>query len=142
MAAGIASSASGLLSNSIFDLESVVTLQGTVSRYEWRNPHVYVYVESRDETGQLIEWQLEGDATSIMTRSGWRSTTLRPGDPVTVRMNPDRNAQRHHALVVSLTKADGVFLTPRSGGRASPVGATGFAGLGDSVRGYAGRRIT
>jgi hypothetical protein len=142
MAAGIASSASGHHSNSIFDLESVVTLQGTVSRYEWRNPHVYVYVESRDEAGQLIEWQLEGDATSIMTRSGWRSTTLTPGDPVTVRMNPDRNAQRHHALVVSLTKADGVFLTPRSGGRASPVGATGLAGLWDSVRGYAARRIS
>ena len=138
----IASSASGHHSNSIFDLESVVTLQGTVSLYEWRNPHVYIYVESRDDTGQLVEWQVEGDPTPIMTRSGWAPTTLRPGDPVTVRMHPDRNAQRNHALLVSLAKADGVLLTPRSGGRASSVRATGLAGVWDSVRGYAGRRIS
>ncbi len=137
----LASPVSGHHGNSIFDLASVVTLQGTISRYVWRNPHVYVYVEARDNAGHLVEWQLEGDPTPIMTRSGWASTTLTPGDPVTVRMNPDRNAQRNHALLVSLTKADGVFLTPRSGGRASTVRATGFAGVWDSVRGYTARRV-
>jgi len=142
IAVTVASPVSGHHGNSIFDLQSVVTLQGTVSRYEWRNPHVYIYVESRDDTSQLVEWQLEGDPTPIMIRSGWASTTLRSGDPVTVRMHPDRNAQRNHALLVSLTKADGVLLTPRSGGRASSVRATGLAGVWDSVRGYAGRRIS
>ena len=136
-----ASPVSGHHGNSIFDLESIVTVQGTVTRYGWRNPHVYIYVEARDDTGQLVEWQLEGDPTPIMTRSGWTSTTLAPGDPVTVRMNPDKNAQRNHALLVSLTRADGVFLTPRSGGRASTVRATGLAGVWDSVRGYAARRV-
>ncbi len=138
----ISSPVSGHHGNSIFDLESVVTLEGTVSRYEWRNPHVYIYVESGNDAGQLVEWQVEGDPTPIMTRSGWTSTTLRPGDPVTVRMNPDRVAERNHALLVSLTKADGVLLTPRSGGRASSVRATGLAGVWDAVRGYAGRRIS
>ncbi len=141
MALIISSPVSGHHSNSIFDLESVLILQGTVSRYEWRNPHVYIYVESRDDTGQLVEWQVEGDATPIMTRSGWAPTSLTAGDRVTVGAHPDRNAQRKHALLDSLTKADGVLLAPRSGGRASSIRATGLAGVWDSVRGYAGRRI-
>ena len=97
----------------IFDLESVVTLQGTVSRYLWRNPHVYIYIEARDETGQLAEWQLEGDPTPIMTRSGWTSARVTLGEPVTVRMNSDRDAKRRHALLLSLRKADGMLLMPR-----------------------------
>ena len=125
----------------IFDLESVVTLQGTVSRYLWRNPHVYIYIEARDETGQLAEWQLEGDPTPIMTRSGWTSARVTLGEPVTVRINPDRDAKRRHALLVSLRKADGVLLMPRSGGRASTVRATGLAGVWDGLRGFNDRRF-
>ena len=137
----IASPASGHHGNIIFDLDRVVTLQGTVSRYVWRNPHVYIFVESRNEEGQTVEWQLEGDPNPIMTRSGWAPTTLTPGDPVTIRMNPDRNPQRSHALLVSLTKADGVVLMPRSGWRASTVRATTLAGVWDGLRGYNSRRF-
>ncbi len=137
----VTSPASGHHGNIIFDLNQVVTLQGTVSRYVWRNPHVYIYVEASDDTGERVEWQLEGDPTPIMTRSGWTSTILAPGDPVTVRMNPDRNPQRPHALLVSLLKADGLILEPRSGGRASTVGATGLAGVWDGLRGYNTRRF-
>lgn len=121
---------------SVFDMDSVVTLQGTVSRYDWRNPHVYIYVEAPDENGEMVEWQLEGDPTPIMSRSGWTSTILSPGDPVTVRVNPDRNAQRTHGLLVSLTKADGVFLTPRSGGRAATTRATSIEGIWDGLTGF------
>ena len=120
----------------IFDMNSFVTMQGTVTRYDWRNPHVYIYVETPDENGGLAEWQLEGDPTPIMTRSGWSSTILEPGDPVTVRVNPDRNTQRNHGLLVSLTKADGVFLTPRSGTRESSARATSIAGTWDGLAGF------
>jgi len=126
---------------SIFDMDSVVTLHGRVSRYDWRNPHVYIYVETQDESGEMVEWQLEGDPTPIMTRSGWTSTILTPGDPVTVRINPDRNPERKHALLVSLTKADGVFLTPRSGGGASSARATSLAGIWDGLTGFNARQF-
>ena len=137
----VVSPASGHHGNIIFDLDRVVTLQGTVSRYVWRNPHVYIFVESRNHDGQPVEWQLEGDPIPIMTRSGWTRSTLMPGDPVTVRMNPDRNPQRPHALLVSLTKADGVVLVPRSGWRPSAVRATTLAGVWDGLRGYNTRRF-
>jgi len=125
----------------IFIMDSVVTLRGTVSRYDWRNPHVYIYVQARDQDGELVEWQLEGDPTPIMTRSGWSSTILAPGDPVTVRINPDRNAQRKHGLLVSLTKADGVFLTPRSGASSTSARATSLEGIWDGLSGFNERRF-
>jgi hypothetical protein len=137
----VASPASAHHGNIIFDLDRIVTLQGTVSRYVWRNPHVYVYVDVNDDTGQPVEWQLEGDPTPIMTRSGWTPTVLAPGDPVTVRVKPDRDPERPHALLVSLLKADGLVLEPRSGGRASSVRATSLAGIWDGLRGFNTRRF-
>ncbi len=128
-------------SNSIFDLTSTVNLQGTVSRYVWANPHIYVYVEVTDDTGSVVEWLIEADPTPMMTRNGWSPTTLNPGDPVSVRANPDRNSERPHAILLSLVKSDGVLLTRRSNGRASSVGATGLAGVWDALGGFSTRTI-
>ena len=70
-------------SSSIYDAESVLTLQGTVLRYEWKNPHVYIYIEVEDEAGgQSVEWELEGGSTPLMSRGGWTPTTVTSGDAV------------------------------------------------------------
>jgi hypothetical protein len=98
----------------IFDRDSVVAFQGVVSRFNWTNPHVYIYVETRDDTGELVEWELETDATPILVRSGWTADSLASGDIVSVRANPDRNSARRHALLMSVTKDDGVVLAARS----------------------------
>lgn len=131
----IALPASAHHSNAIFDLTAELTLRGTVTRYEWRNPHVYVYVETADGSEQPVEWQLEGDPTPIMARSGWTGTSLVPGDVVTVRVHPDATGPQHHGLIVSLATPDGVFLTPRAGGRAAPRPAESIAGVWDGLRG-------
>jgi hypothetical protein len=127
--------------NIIYDLNSFLTLQGKVSRYVWRNPHVYVYVETTSDTGEPVVWQLEGDATPIMFRSGWTPTMLEPGDPVVVSINPDKNADRQQGLIVSLTNAEGLTLTPRSGARAATTRATSIAGVWDALRDYKTRRF-
>jgi hypothetical protein len=126
-------------SNVIFDLDSVVTVRGTVSRYDWRNPHVYIYVESRDAVGAMVEWKLEADPTPIMARSGWARDTLAAGDVVTARAHPDAIQPNEHALLISLAKADGILLTMRSGGRASAQPATSLAGVWDGLRGAKSR---
>lgn len=101
-------------SASIFNTEAVVAFEGTVTRFSWTNPHVYIHVETVDDAGAAVEWEIETDATPILTRSGWTSSTFAPGDRVTVRANPDRNTQRAHALLVSIAKDDGAVLTARS----------------------------
>ncbi len=116
-------------SGAMFDLASTVNIEGTVSRYVWANPHVYVHVEARDNSGQLVEWQIEADPTPLMTRNGWTATTLAPGDPVSLLANPDRNAQRSHGRLVSLTKSDGVLLARRSNTAPATVFAVGLSGV-------------
>mgnify|MGYP001420093930 CR=1 FL=1 len=108
------SPASGHHSASIFDTTSVVALQGTVTRFSWTNPHVYIYVETQDNTGELVEWEIETDATPILTRSGWTSDSLQPGDLITVRAHPDKRTEANHALLLSIAKSTGETLAGRS----------------------------
>ena len=55
----------------IFDTTTTAVFTGTVIDYDWTNPHVYVYVERLLDNSESVVWQLEADATSIMSRSGW-----------------------------------------------------------------------
>ncbi len=113
----------------IFDQNSIVILEGQISRFDWTNPHVYIFVETTDDTGQRIEWQLETDATPILLRNGWTADSLVPGDLVSVRANPDRQKDRAHALMISLEKSDGAILSPTSGDPNAPTAIRAAASL-------------
>jgi hypothetical protein len=129
-------------SGAMFDQTTTVTLEGTVSQFNWANPHVYIFVETTNDSGQTVEWQLETDSTAIMTRDGWTPDTLIPGSRVSVRANPDRNANRPHARLVSLVKEDGQLFTRRSSGRASSVRAESIEGVWDAIRNDDPQRFT
>jgi len=110
----VASPVSSHHSASIFDRTSGVAFRGTVRAFSWTNPHVYIHVETQDELGAVVEWEIETDATPILIRSGWTSDSFAVGDQVNVRANPDKNAQRRHALLVSIEREDGAVLSARS----------------------------
>jgi len=113
----------------IFDTDSVVVLQGQISRYDWANPHSYIFVEAVNDNGETTEWQLETDATPILQRNGWTPESLVPGDLVSVRASPDRRTDRAHAMLISLEKEDGSVLTPTSGDQNAPSSAPREASL-------------
>ena len=96
-----------------FDMDSVVAVQGTVTRFEWSNPHVYIYMESHDGGGEPLEWEIETDAIPVLARNGWTADLVEPGDVVSVRGNPGKESAARHALLVSIRTADGRVLTPR-----------------------------
>lgn len=125
-----------------FDLESVVAMQGRVSRVDWGNPHVYFVVETTDDADQELEWLVETDPTSILIRNGWTAESLSPGDQVTLRAHPDRNAQRNHALLISVATESGAVLTPRSSGVETASAAPSLSGVWDAMRGFNRRRFT
>ena len=81
----VALPATGHHSAKIFDPDIVLALPGTVSRFNWANPHTYIYVESRGGAGEAVEWEIETDAIPILARSGWTPQSIRPGDRVLVR---------------------------------------------------------
>jgi hypothetical protein len=116
----VAVSATAHHSPIIFDSDTVIVIEGEISRFDWRNPHTYIVVETRNEAGATQEWQLESDATPILSRNGWSANSLVPGEHVAVRANPDRNVDRAHALLISLEKADGSVLTPTAGDPTAP----------------------
>ena len=98
----------------IFDPETVLALPGTVTRFNWANPHTYIYIETQNEAGETVEWEVETDAVPILARSGWSRDSIQPGDQVLIRARPDRNRNRNHALLVSLERQDGSVLSARS----------------------------
>ena len=123
-------------SAAVYDMRSVVTLRGVVSRYEWKNPHVYIFLEAEDDTGQVIEWAVEGESTALMSRSGWSPETLAPGDRVFARANLNRRPERHEARLIALTTEDGIVLARRASEAPPKVPANGLAGVWDAIRGY------
>jgi len=94
-----------------FDGEAVVTVEGTVTRYDFKNPHVYVYVEATDEAGGTVEWEVESDWTTELSRIGWTADSLQPGDRIEFTAHPAKDRRRHYANLISLEKDDGTVLT-------------------------------
>jgi uncharacterized protein DUF6152 len=68
-----------------YDRSKPIKFAGKVTKMEWMNPHIYFYVDAKDEaTGQVINWACEGGAPNGLYRQGWRKDSLKVGDQVTV----------------------------------------------------------
>lgn len=67
-----------------FDANKPVTVQGTVNKVEWMNPHIWIYVEVKDERGNVSRWQCEMGSPNTLTRQGWKKDSLKSGDTVTI----------------------------------------------------------
>ena len=93
-------------SRSIFDRERVITVEGVVTKYEWTNPHVTVFVEAETDAGDTVVWEFESGATTYMRGRGWTSDMLTPGDHVVVDAHPLRAAGATTADTISIRKAD------------------------------------
>jgi hypothetical protein len=74
-------------SSAMFDDEKVLELQGVVKELQWTNPHIWLQVIVEDK-GSKTEWSLEGGSPNSLSRRGWRPNSFKPGDVVTVRLNP------------------------------------------------------
>jgi len=67
-----------------FDADKPVTLTGTVTKLEWANPHIWVYLDVKDDRGSLQSWQCEGGPPNTLTRNGWSVNSLKVGDRLTI----------------------------------------------------------
>ena len=101
--------------NSAFDQEATITVSGTVTRWQFINPHVGIWVEAPDETGRTREWAGEFQSVQDLYRMfGWNKDTFRPGDPVTLVGNPDRRPDEYSLWVAAVIFPDGTEVNVRN----------------------------
>ena len=68
-----------------YDSDKPVTLTGTVTRVEWTNPHIFIYIDVTDEeTGEVANWALEMGGPNALLRLGWKRDSLKPHDVITI----------------------------------------------------------
>src|SRR5262245_7912112 len=79
---------------SMFDQTKQVTLTGTVTEFQWTNPHAYIEIDVTDEKGGVRHWSVEMGSPSILMQSGWKFKDVKPKDKITVRLSPLREIGR------------------------------------------------
>ena len=89
-----------------YDTEKPVQISGTVTKVEWTNPHVHFYVDVKNGQGEVVNWNIELGPPLILRHLGWRETSLKIGDQVTVE---GYTAKDHSSLANAkkVTLADG-----------------------------------
>jgi hypothetical protein len=69
-------------STAMYNMANPVTVTGTVKRFDWTNPHAYIYLEVADEKGAKVEWAIEMMSLNHLKSYGWTHSTLKPGDVI------------------------------------------------------------
>jgi len=94
-------------SEPFYDDQQEVEVVGTVTRFNFRNPHSFLYIEGENDDGEMVEWEVELGAAVSMSRRGWTRETIKAGDPIRVVGNPSRAPGTHGLCCAEITQPDG-----------------------------------
>lgn len=95
-------------SYSMFDMNRKVVLDATVARFKWQNPHAFIEADV-SAGGRTERWAIEMTSPNNLTQSGWKRTSLKPGDRVKIHVHPLRSGARGGAYA-GVVLADGATL--------------------------------
>jgi hypothetical protein len=76
---------------SAYDFKKTITLTGTITAFDWANPHCLIYIDVKTDSGEVQHWTLEMSPPSTMSRRGWTENTLKRGDQVAAQTHPAKN---------------------------------------------------
>ena len=100
----------------MYDNDHQLKLVGTVTRFQWTNPHVYIELENNDTSAKVARWTIECANPGILDRVGWKFNMIKPGDKLTIIVAPLRSGEPG-ALLKQVTLPDG-----RVFGNGAPAG--------------------
>lgn len=107
----------------MFDQSKRTTLKGKVTDFQWTNPHAFIHMDVPGADGKVDSWEIELNSPNNLKRQGWRATSLKSGDAITLVTFPLRDMSDHKGgLFVTLTLADGTVLSESAfAGNTGPV---------------------
>ena len=85
-------------SYSMFDMNKTVAMQATIVRFKWQNPHAFIELDAAARGG-TERWAIEMNSPNNLAQEGWKRTSLKPGDRVTIWVHPLRNGARGGSYV-------------------------------------------
>jgi hypothetical protein len=92
--AGATSLAVAHHSYSAFDMVELRTVTGTIKKFDWTNPHTWIWIDVVNEQGVTETWGIEGMSPNYLARRGWSRTTLKPGDKISVTLHPLKTGEK------------------------------------------------
>jgi hypothetical protein len=124
-----------------FNSNKPITLDGTVTKVEWTNPHSYLYLDTKDANGKTANWKVELGSRDDLTKDGWTSASMKVGSMVSIRGWQAKNGSKF-ANADSITMATGNKLTAASSYYSNPgaIALADSSGRSDAV-GTAGRDL-
>jgi hypothetical protein len=93
----------------MFETTKQTKLSGTVTGFEWTNPHAYIEMDVKDADGAVKHWSVEMGSPSILQQGGWKFNTLKKGMEITLSLNPLKNGNPG-GLLIQVTLPDGKTL--------------------------------
>src|SRR5437870_571635 len=106
-----------------FDSNKPIKFAGSVKSVDWMNPHIYINIEAKDESGKTIVYSVEGGPPNSLFRAGWRPDSLKPGDKVEVSGVRAKKADSNRIGTAQITMPDGrVFARGAANGAAAAGG--------------------
>ena len=104
-----------------FDAKKPVELKGTLLELEWVNPHAWIHMEVKDESGKVTKWDCELGSPNLLMRSGWRRDSLKKGDVIIVNGSAAKDGTNlANAKTVKLADGTRVFNAGSSGDTGTP----------------------
>lgn len=94
-----------------FNLETEKTISGTIKKFDWTNPHTWIWIDVAGDKGKTETWGIEGMSPNYLGRRGWSKNSLKPGDKVSIVIRPMRDGSPG-GMFVKATLADGRELRP------------------------------
>jgi len=89
-----------------YDRNKPVTLTGPVTKIDWINPHARIFIDAKDTTGKIVNWEIELGSPAILLRNGWTKKAITIGETVTVSGSLAKDGS-NLANATSVTLADG-----------------------------------
>ena len=77
--------------NVAYDEQHPIAITGNVTEFVWSNPHCQIYLDVKDEKGNIVSWSVESQSPGILKRNGWTRDSIKPGDRIAVTLVPAKS---------------------------------------------------